>query len=84
MRFLELFLEILARLALVFFSLTVGVIFFTFIVSLFLPYFSEYMKIIGMLVAALSVFTAIYLFFLKLDSNEQLWKFLPNPLKKES
>jgi len=75
-------LEIVSRIALLFFTLLISAVVGTFVISLFLPNFSQTLTIVSIIVVCFVVFVAIYVLFMKLDEDEKLWDYVPNILKK--
>lgn len=84
MKILQLLLEFVSRMAFVFFILLISLVFYTFVVSMFLPNLSTSLKYVSAIVAALTVITALYALFVRLDKDEKLWDIIPNPLDKKA
>lgn len=84
MKILQLLLEFVSRMAFVFFILLISLVFYTFVVSMFLPNLSTSLKYVSAIVAALTVITALYALFVRVDKDEKLWDIIPNPLDKKA
>ena len=82
MKAIHILLELLSRVAVLFFALLIGAVFFTFLVSMFLPNLSTSLRYVSAIVAALSVIAAIYAVSIRYDRDEKLWDIIPNPFEK--
>jgi hypothetical protein len=51
---------------------------------MFLPNLSTSLKYVSAIVAALTVITALYALFVRVDKDEKLWDIIPNPLDKKA